>query len=227
VTFWWRDDDAAADDPRLERLLAIAEEHAVPIALAVVPERLEAAAVRRILACPWAQVLQHGLAHQDHRSVDGRKCELVDRLDLDQRLVAARVMLADKFGERFVPVLVPPWNRIEPGLRARLPELGFIGLSTFAGRRSPPTVPGLCQFDTHVDVIRWQEERRHLGAAEIVAAVDAAAARHAGPLGLLSHHLVTDVSGFVALDRAIGLLQDRAGATFRASDTLFRGPAAA
>ncbi|WP_159716821.1 polysaccharide deacetylase family protein [Geminicoccus flavidas] len=227
MTFWWRDDDAAADDPRLERLLAIAEAHAVPIALAVVPERLEAAAVRRILACPWAQVLQHGLAHQDHRSLDGRKCELVDRLDLDGRLVAARVMLAERFGERFVPVLVPPWNRIEPGLRARLPELGFTGLSTFAGRRSPPPVPGLCQRDTHVDVIRWREDRRHLDAVEIVAALDAAVARHAGPLGLLSHHLVTDASGFVALDRAIGLLQDRPDATFRASDTLFRGPAAA
>jgi len=227
VTFWWRDDDAAADDPRLERLLAIAEARAVPIALAVVPERLEAAAVRRILACPWAQVLQHGLAHEDHRSQDGRKCELVDRLDLDRRLVAARIMLAERFGDRFVPVLVPPWNRIEPGLRARLPELGFIGLSTFAGRRQPPAVPELCQRDTHVDVIRWQEERRHLDAAEIVAALDAAAGRHTGPLGLLSHHLVTEDAGFVALDRAIGLIQDRADATFRASDTLFQGPAAA
>jgi peptidoglycan/xylan/chitin deacetylase (PgdA/CDA1 family) len=227
VTFWWRDDDAAADDPRLERLLAIAEENAVPIALAVVPERLEAAAVRRILACPLAQVLQHGLAHQDHRSMDGRKCELVDRLDLDRRLVAARAMLAERFGDRFVPVLVPPWNRIEPGLRARLPELGFIGLSTFAGRHRPPAVPGLRQVDTHVDVIRWGEERRHLDTAEIVAAFDEAAARHAGPLGLLSHHLVTGDTGFVALDRAIGLLQDRPGATFRASDMLFRGPAAA
>jgi hypothetical protein len=227
VTFWWRDDDAAADDPRLERLLAIAEKHAVPVALAVVPERLEAAAVRRILACPLAQVLQHGLAHQDHRSQDGRKCELVDRLDLDRRLVAARIMLAERFGDRFAPVLVPPWNRIEPGLRGRLPGLGFIGLSTFAGRRQPPPVPGLNQRDTHVDVIRWQEERRHLDAAEIVAALDMVAARHAGPLGLLSHHLVTDASGFVALDRAVGLLQDRPGATFRASDTLFRGAAAA
>ncbi|WP_051329485.1 polysaccharide deacetylase family protein [Geminicoccus roseus] len=219
MNLWWRDDDAAADDPRLDRLLGIARRHRVPLVLAVIPEQLEPATIERILACPGAAVVQHGLAHQDHRSADGRKCELVDRLDQDEALVRARERLAGIFGERFHPVMVPPWNRIEPKLRARLPSLGFVGLSTFAGRKPAPDVPDLRLVDTHVDTVRWQDGKRHLDAEAILAQLAERAGP--GPIGLLTHHGVTGAEGFLALDRAIGLLQDRPGVRFETAAGLF------
>jgi hypothetical protein len=219
LNLWWRDDDAAADDPRLDALLAIAVRRAVPVVLAVVPAGLEDATVGRILDCPLAWVVQHGLAHLDHRSASDRKCELVDRLDQDRALVEARHALARTFGRRFLPVMVPPWNRIEPGLRARLPSLGFHGLSTFAGRRPAPQVAGLRLVDTHVDTVRWQEGRQHLDAQAILALLAERAGP--GPVGLLTHHGVTGAEGFLALDRAVGLLQDRAGVQFEAAAALF------
>jgi hypothetical protein len=220
---WWRDDDAAADDPRLHQLLAIAKRRAVPLVLAVIPQRLDPRTVDRILACPFATVAQHGLAHADRKSADGRKCELVDHLDQDDALVRARRHLAQRFGERFLPMMVPPWNRIEPKLRARLPGLGFSALSTFANRRPPPVVPGLRLVDTHVDTVLWRDGRRHLDALAIVEALGRAAAPGAGPVGLLTHHGVTDADGFLALDRAIGLLQDRHGARFHGGGELMAG----
>lgn len=221
MRLWWRDDDAAADDPKLDRLLAIASGHAVPIVLAVIPARLDRRTLDKILACPFASVVQHGLAHADHRSAAGRKCELVDRLDQDDALQAARLRLAGLFGARFLPVMVPPWNRIEPGLRARLPDLGFSGLSTFAKKRADPAVPGLSQRDTHVDTVLWKDGRRHLTASAIVEAVGQASVATMDPVGLLTHHGVTRADGFHALDRAIGLLQDRGDTQFCSGVELF------
>lgn len=221
MKLWWRDDDAAADDPRLGRLLDIAAARSAPIVLAVIPRLLDKATTARIGGCPIATVVQHGLAHADHRSKKGRKCELVDRIDQDDALVAARDVLAQTFGSRFHPVMVPPWNRIEPGLRARLPALGYSALSTFAGSTEVETVPGLRIVDTHVDAIAWQDGKRPLCAQAIVEAIQAKAAGSAGPIGLLTHHAVTDDDGFQALDRAIGLLQDRFGAEFISANELF------
>jgi hypothetical protein len=218
VKLWWRDDDAGADDPKLDRLLAIAMHRAVPVVLAVIPARLDGATAQKILACPFATAVQHGLAHKDHRSVDGQKCELVDRIDQDAPLVAARHRLADTFGERFRPMMVPPWNRIEPALRERLPALEFPFLSTFAGHRRLPPAEGLRQLDTHVDAIRWKEGRAPLDSGSIVAACRQSAGMVGGPIGLLTHHAVTDEEGFRALDRAIGLLQDRHEAEFLSLD---------
>jgi peptidoglycan/xylan/chitin deacetylase (PgdA/CDA1 family) len=223
LNLWWRDDDAGADDPRLGQLLTIVNHRKVPIVLAVIPDRLEPRATDRILSCSYASVAQHGLAHVDHRSEDGRKCELVDHLNQDARLVAARERLEATFGDRFRPVMVPPWNRIEPILRSRLPDIGFAGLSTFASRRLPPSVAGLQIVDTHVDAIDWRDNKRPLAADAIVDRLRQAGSAASTPRGLLTHHAVTDEAGFQALDRAIGLLQDRHEAKFQSGNDLFAG----
>ena len=38
LPIWWRDDDAIAPTPALERLLALAEQFEAPLHLAVIPE---------------------------------------------------------------------------------------------------------------------------------------------------------------------------------------------
>ncbi len=61
ATFWWRDDDAIAVTPALDRLLALAE--GIPVALAVIPGRVEASFAERLGRAPEAAVLQHGWRH--------------------------------------------------------------------------------------------------------------------------------------------------------------------
>ena len=57
--------------------------------------------------------------------------------------------------KRFVPVLVPPWNRIDAGLVPHLRMLGFRALSVY-GPEKPAALPVV---NTHVDVMDWHGTR--------------------------------------------------------------------
>lgn len=225
VALWWRDDDAGREEDNLERLLSIAGAHGVEVALAVVPEWLEEPVVGRITRHLRATVLQHGIAHTDHARAGEKKVELggaASSARLEQGLVAGREHLAARFGDRFLPVLVPPWNRVAPTLVERLPTLGFTGLSTFGERRTADAPPGLAQVNAHLDLVAWHEGRRPLTLAETLDGL-AALVRQAprGPVGILTHHLVMDRAAFLALDRLLAILQNHPKALLAGARTLF------
>ncbi len=204
---WWRDDDAAAPSPALERLLELAAGQAAPLALAVIPAKAEGA-LAALLDSRSAQtaVLQHGFAHVNNAgSLAGpgaKKCELVDpqaRPAVLDELRRGREGLAERFGRRFLPVLVPPWNRIAAALLPQLPGLGFAGLSTYKARTAAEAAPGLLQVNCHLDLMQWRPERRFLGAEATLALLSGhLAAKRQGtadpgePSGILSHHEVHD-----------------------------------
>jgi hypothetical protein len=180
ATLWWRDDDAVAMSPALARLLALAD--GVPLALAVIPAGAEGFEGE-------ATVLQHGWSHANNAPAASRKCELVDLAVVD-RLVAGKERLERLFGARFLAVIAPPWNRIAAAVAARLPALGYRGLSVLGPRRS--------RFETnvHVDVMDWRA-RRFAGDEAVLRRLAAhLSARRAGavdadePTGVMTHHLV-------------------------------------
>ena len=222
ATFWWRDDDAGRPDPRLDRLLELAARRGAPLALAVVPAWLTGGATEGIRACAHATVLQHGWAHEDHAAPRGRKIELggsADPARLGLLLAEGRALLAEAFGERALPVMVPPWNRIAPAFEAALPGLGFSGLSAWGG---PARRDALVRVDTHVDVIDWRGTRGFVGLAAVVERTIAALARFpTGPLGILTHHLVMDQAAFAHLDQILALVQDHPRARLRSAGDLF------
>lgn len=197
ATLWWRDDDAGEWHPGLDRLLALADRHGIPLALAVIP-----AAAGSVLADGAAatnvHVLQHGYAHRNHAGSGKKKCELTLTRPAGvvlAELAEGRTRLADLFGARFLPVVVPPWNRIDAGLIARLPAAGFRGLSTYAPRSAAEAGPGLKQANCHVDPIDWRGTGGFAGAAPTLeSAVRHLAARRrrevdaTEPTGILSHH---------------------------------------
>ncbi len=192
VLVWWRDDDAGRHDARLDRLLELAATDDRPLGLAVVPAWLDAATTARALAVPSVHVLQHGWAHADHAAAGAKSIELGGTLALDvlrDRLKAGASRLLAAFGERFLPVMVPPWNRIDtPGLAA-LAGLGFRALSTFAEDRRG-RAHDLVQANTHVDLIDWQGTRRMKPEAALLGEIDRLMAQpDRRVLGLLSHHL--------------------------------------
>lgn len=192
--FWLRDDDAVGPTPALDRLLSLSAGQGVPVTLAVIPEPTGEALVRRLQAEPLADVAVHGWAHVNHAPPSEKKQELGGHRPASVVLGQLRqgfAKLQGLHGARFVPLLVPPWNRID---RALLPELGGIGfqaLSVFGKEKDGPVA---C-LNTHVDLIDWHGTRGGRSAEalvrEIVARLQAMEAG-GGVMGFLTHHLVHD-----------------------------------
>ena len=217
ATFWWRDDDAESASPELDRLIQLAQGFALPASLAVIPASLEGSLVSAVGAEPSLVVLQHGFRHQNHAPPGAKKCELGGerrRNVVLAELAQGRDQLAEAFQDRFRPILVPPWNRIDPGLIPLLPEAGYAGLSTSGPRPVVADRAELIQVNTHIDPVDWSR-RRFLGleralepAIRHLEARRTGAADAAEPTGLLTHHRVHDadtwafIEGF--LERTLG-----------------------
>lgn len=232
ATLWWRDDDAAAPTAALERLLDLAARSDQPLALAVIPDRAEAALAERLSnQSADVAVLQHGFAHRNHAPAGEKKCELTaprQRPETLEELRRGQGILKTLFGARALPVLVPPWNRIAPEMTAALPALGFTGLSTYKARKQPQPGPGLQQVNCHLDILQWRPERRFLGLGEAVALLtDHLRARREGradpaePSGILSHHAVHDEAAWAFLEDLLARLARHPAARFLPATAAF------
>lgn len=217
VTLWWRDDDAEDETPELRAMLGLAEAHRVPLALAVIPARATPALLR--LCAPPAAALQHGWAHRNHAAPGAKKAELgADRplAAVEAELKQGRARLAELSAGAAPPVLVPPWNRIAPAVIARLPALGFRGLSAFAPRRAEEAAPGLVTVNTHADAVDWRRRAFAGEDAVLAALVGHLAARRSGaadaaePTGLLTHHRVDGAACRAFLGRLLAATSGRA-----------------
>jgi hypothetical protein len=200
ATLWWRDDDAGPVTPALERLVALSSAWRVPLSAAVVPAALDEGLDTLLGRACRGAVLQHGWAHRDHAAADEPAAELGDHRPADRvlaELAEGRERLAQRLAERFVPVLVPPWNRIATALVPRLSSLGYRGLSRFDARRDGRVCEGLTQVNCHVDPVDWKRGALFRGEARCLDALCAhLRSRRTGsvdpeePTGLLTHHLV-------------------------------------
>jgi hypothetical protein len=190
--FWLRDDDAVAVTPALERLLSFG----VPAALAVIPDLAEPGLFEKDVA-----FLQHGCDHRNRAAPGEKKTEFPagERIeDALERLRISRQRLVELAGERALPVLAPPWNRMRRELAAELPRIGIRGFSGYRGE----AMPNLVQHDAHVDIVAWKAGRRFIGEEE---AARLAMTCEAGPVGWLTHHAVHDESAWNFLERLFAL----------------------
>lgn len=222
IEFWWRDDDAVAHTPALDRLIALARHADLPLALAAIPARLEASLARRIADEPRVRLLVHGLSHANHALPKQKKAEFgADRslpvLKAEAELALHKALTA--LGDRALPVFVPPWNRVDPSLAAVLPRAGYRGLSTF-GNRDP--VRGLVVVNTHLDPIDWRGGRRLLDRERLVVEFAATVATLSEPIGLLTHHLIQDEAVWDFCEALLDRLRTHATLRYPATEDLFR-----
>ena len=227
--FWWRDDDAARPDPALARLLALSQKTSTPLALAVIPMQSGNEIFERL--GDGVAILQHGTDHRNRAAAGEKKTEFPateSPAAALQRLAVARERLRKLAGERFLPVLAPPWNRLKVAYLPQLAAAGFRGLSQYGARTAAQTVPGLVQVNTHVDLIDWHGSRGFAGEeAVLAAAVKHLSAKREGradaeeATGWLSHHAVHDEATWAFLERLFETTRATPGVRWPGAQAIF------
>ncbi len=191
LRLWLRDDDAVEPTAPLDRLLTLTATHDVPVLLAAIPAFTGQALADRLAGENRVSVAVHGWAHKSYAGAGEKNQELGDHRPAQEVLAE----LGEGFGKlsalhagRFVPMLVPPWNRIAPSVVAGLPGIGFRALSVFGPEKPAP----LKMLNTHVDIIDWRGTRGGREAEAVIADLVRVSQAQEGPIGLLTHHLVHD-----------------------------------
>lgn len=201
--FWLRDDDAVEPTAALDRLLDLTGDFAVPVTLAVIPATTDGRLGDRLSKAEHAAVAVHGWAHQNHAPKDQKKQELGahrPRGAVLDELAHGLSQIIRLHGERAVPMLVPPWNRIDAGLIDELGSIGFTALSVYG----PPKPAPIRVVNSNVDIMDWHGTRgcrdHALLVQEIVARLQQG---YDGgePVGLLTHHLVHNEAAWVFLEQ--------------------------
>ncbi|MDR3518578.1 MAG: polysaccharide deacetylase family protein [Azospirillaceae bacterium] len=226
ATLWWRDDDAITSSPALTRLRSLGP---IPIVLAVIPQPATPDLATALASWPLATVVQHGFAHTDHAPVGAKRVELGGGRSIEtlrSELTRGRDRLLALFGDRFRPVLVPPWNRIDPGLIPALPSLGFRGLSTFGPRRlvGADDAAVLSEVNSDIDIMDWRK-RCFAGAVPVLNALVGRLGQSRQPIGVLTHHLVHDDAAWRFLERLVARLHPHPAVRWCDAATLFAPPA--
>ena len=232
ATLWWRDDDATTVNPALQRLCGLSTRWQVPLSLAAIPARASSMLGGLLGDCARAQVLQHGYAHVDYGCGAEPSAELGEhrpaQVVLDE-LRRGRERLGEVLDEFFLPVLVPPWNRIAPALIPRLAGLGYCGLSCFSARRCGSDSPGLSIVNCHVDPVHWKQGARFRGESKSLSMLTGhLRARRQGnadadePTGVLTHHLSHDEDTWAFLQRLFEQTANRRDLSWLDAAQVFR-----
>jgi hypothetical protein len=207
VRVWWRDDDTGPAEPKLDRLLAIAGDDDVPLALAVVPALLEPGTAAKLMDHPGITVAQHGWSHADHSRPGERKVELGGSMD-HRRLLADLAcgldLLRSRLGRRLAPVIVPPWNRFDHRLEPGLVNLGFRAVSALGAQdRGHGLLP---RIDVHLDAMAWRPTPRWLGLGALAHHFARLLVGGAATVGVMTHHRVMRDEDFRELRRLLAFL---------------------
>lgn len=229
LELWLRDDDATVPSEQLDRLAALAERFAIPVLLASIPMLAREALAKRLETAPQLRPCQHGAQHRNHAPAGGKKSEFgLHRPlpDILAEIAAGRQRLQQLFGRSFLPVFVPPWNRVDPAVAAELPALGFVGLSCFRNFALGPA-GGPSLVNTDLDLIDWNNGRVGRQPDDLLTEMARLlAARRTDPaptrrFGLLLHHHDHETITWSFLTNLLSRLSGHAAVALCGPDALF------
>ena len=223
---WWRDDDAAEPSAALDRLFGLSDRHGVSCGLAVIPARAGEPLRKSVSQADHIWVLQHGYAHTNHAPGGGGAWELGLHRPVSVILDELRqgmLKLSQLFKGRFVPALVPPWNRMDNELLPYLPVMGYRGISTSYKRHRPVPPGDLRVADAHCDLLRWKIKPPVFAGSEkcVGLITDHLRDKRMGltdseePTGVLTHHLVMDPDAWDFMDTLLGVTCGHPAAVWR------------
>ena len=215
VNFWLRDDDAALPSALLDRLLELTSTYAIPLTLAVIPESTGNALVERLSDNEHVLVAVHGWSHTNYADSHEKKQELGDHRPPSVVLAELQrgfTSLQQLHGKRFVPLLVPPWNRISSELVSHLGKLGYRGLSTFGNEPADNGMLDIVNINTHVDIIDWKGARGGRPVAELASEIETQLQENRSTIGILTHHLVHDEMAWQFLEQLFKVSSEHRGA---------------
>jgi hypothetical protein len=214
ATFWWRDDDAAANTDPLARMIRLSNATGIPVALAVVPAKLQSSLSETLRPDDPVTILQHGWNHINHASGTGTRgaWELGLHRGLQSVLTdleKGREVLGAAFADRFLPIIAPPWNNIDPMLLPHLAKARYRAVSTF-GARQRSGISAFISNNCHCDPINWKANAEFRGVARALATLIShlsdrrtVAVDQNEATGLLTHHLDMDEAAWRFTERLL------------------------
>lgn len=196
VRLWWRDDDAATVAPRHDAAMGAFARAGIAPLVAAIPAALDDALAHRAAKWPaGTAVAVHGYAHVNHAPEADKKAEFGAARSADAvagDLAAGWARIEAAFGQRALPVFVPPWNRIAPQHVARLALAGFAALSTYGDQHvDAAEAHGIAVANTHIDLVDWKGGRVPKPLAALAAEFEGAIAERS-TVGIVSHMLGVD-----------------------------------
>lgn len=231
ATLWWRDDDAVAAGPKLSRLVELTAN--AGLLLAVIPAKVNASLATDLATSAHVEIAQHGYAHINHAPRGqglgawelgmhrGETAVLSD-------LATGREQLETHFTDSFLPVIVPPWNRIAPELLLPIHKSGYRGISAFGAHTDINTPVALVIANAHCDPIRWKSGASFAGEYKsIKQLVTHLEARRCGEAniqehtGYLTHHIDLDRAGWEFSENLASMVDSHPGARWVSPSTVF------
>ena len=231
ANFWIRDDDAVALTRPFDRLLSVASEFRVEVALAVIPAKLTDPLSTVLLSgdVPFFPMC-HGWRHVNYAS-PMRPSEFGPQRPLALIIDDAKCAFAEfsrRFGGKAV-IFVPPFGQIAGELIGELPKLGFSGLSTAPSRAEGRysrvcsrlkyarpvwhrVKPRALHYDVHIDPFDWVRNSARSARSIAKEIVGYLRVRRRGfvsassPIGLLMHHLKFDEDTWRVCTDLLGIL---------------------
>ncbi|TVM19986.1 polysaccharide deacetylase [Oceanidesulfovibrio indonesiensis] len=220
---FFRADDVAAPGERCDRMFRIFHDRGAPLDAAVTPAWISsprAAGLLKLASGPARVDFHvHGWRHVNHETAEPgeplvsggkppKKCEFGPsrpRKAKQRDLETARSRMTGLFGDAFLPVFTPPWNRCDAETLELLADLDFIAVSRDGGAL-PAAPPTLAEFPVLVDLHTRREDDPDAG---MDALLDELAAGLRLPVcGVMIHHQRMNEAAAVFLETLLTALAD-------------------
>ncbi len=215
-TIFFRADDIGAGGRAFEEMCRTFRAHNVPLAMAVVPAWISSARREQLFeAAPLDESLwgwhQHGWRHVNWQRI-GKKSEFGEQRPFDKQyrdILQGRKKMQEIFGDRFVEVFSPPWNRMSHTTLKTLQQLEFKGVSLAGplprGARTPSTLKNL---RIHIDLHTRKAKDPSEDFKDLLEELNSLQHKRE-PAGIMVHHHRMTSFAFEFLDELLYLLSKR------------------